>query len=61
MERVRKQRHGPLSAIRHLLGSPSPPADRAPHSGEGFNRWLREFEMQNRAAVRQAREKFRQH
>lgn len=61
MERTRKQWHGPISAIRHLFGSPSPRADRTPRSGEGFNRWLREFEMQNRAAIRQTRERLRQH
>jgi hypothetical protein len=58
MGSIGKQRHGALSALRRIFGTPSIPPDRAPQSGEGFTRWLREFEMQNRAETGQTGEDF---
>lgn len=58
MQRVEKQRHGPFSALRRFFGSSARQANRARQPGDGFHRWLHEFELKNRASILESQAKY---
>ena len=58
MERIQKQQNSHFSAIRRWFGSSAPSGNRAPHSGEGFTRWMREFESKNRVTIQEGQARY---